>query len=97
MNGLYLVIFISIQKIKMFISDLILLIEEISVFFYSKSWFESDLRLFGSFLGNITDIVQNIMENAYVPPGTNDTDHLAWLQITSDVSAFGYRAFSHYK
>uniref|UniRef100_A0A914BYN5 Carboxylic ester hydrolase n=1 Tax=Acrobeloides nanus TaxID=290746 RepID=A0A914BYN5_9BILA len=65
--------------------DLLLLMAGISIDFYSKSWFESELRLFGSFLGNNTDIVQNIMENAYVPPGTNDTDHLAWLQITSDI------------
>uniref|UniRef100_A0A914E6C2 Carboxylesterase type B domain-containing protein n=1 Tax=Acrobeloides nanus TaxID=290746 RepID=A0A914E6C2_9BILA len=60
---------------------------------YSKKYFEAELELFASIIfGGQLQTSINIFEHMFVPPGTADDDHLAWLKATVDV--FSAAAFS---
>lgn len=53
---------------------------------YSRQYFETEFSQFGAPLfGDKLQYMLKIFENSYVPFGTDDNDHLAWLKATVDV------------
>ena len=55
---------------------------------YSKKHFEAELELFASIIfGDQLQAASSIFEHMFVPAGTADDDHFAWLKATVDVSS----------